>query len=72
MFLVTCNFSEKVFSGAQTLPVSSQPKGELLTKFERNWLRNFGVILTGKEMTSLLFSKEKERGFSHRRLREGN
>lgn len=60
VFLLAQNFSRKLSFGAQTFPVCSQPKGELLRKFERNWFRNFGVIHTDKEMTLLSLSKETE------------
>lgn len=60
VLLLARNFSQKLSFGAQTFPVSSQPKGELLRKLERNWFRNFGVIHTGKEMILLPLSNEIE------------
>lgn len=70
VFLLARNFSRKLSFGAQTFPVYSQPKGELLRKFERNWFRNFGAIHTDEEMT---LSKEiEEVSVGHRGLRKLN
>lgn len=60
VFLLARNFSQKLSFGAQTFPVYSQPKGELLRKFVRNWFRNFRVIRTDEEMIPLPLSKEIE------------
>lgn len=72
VFLLAQNFSRKLSFGAQTFPVYSQPKGELLRKFERNWFRNFGVIHTDEEMALLPLSKRNRRGVGCRGLRSLN